>query len=376
MSRAAWLEPHSEFEGVGAHELNFRYDHVDGGEWVEDLRAFAVSSDAPTLPVASRMLAASAIGVRFDGADISHHQDDAGPIDWSQLRSSSWWCATKATQSTGYVDPTFTAHRVQMAAQGFTHRLFYHWLSSTTDPVAQALHFLETVGDWHDGEGAFLDAEEAGIAVAGCLAWHEVVQRERRRKNGTYTGAYVAGGTIWQSTRLRECGPMHLAAYTTEAKALALPGMKSYPWDAWQYSSNGPVPGITGRCDMNRIDNRAAFDLACGVNASPQPQPTPPQGGDEMALLLTNSQAGKYGNVNESWWVLMDDGSKRHVPTLAELGARSQNPVQKCDDAMLDGIPDYVPGAGGTTDSLARQGVLDMQDDFQTLKGKLKDAGT
>jgi hypothetical protein len=27
--RAPWLEPHDEFEGVGAHELNSRYTPVD-----------------------------------------------------------------------------------------------------------------------------------------------------------------------------------------------------------------------------------------------------------------------------------------------------------------------------------------------------------
>lgn len=95
-----------------------------------------------------------------------------------------------------------------------------------------------------------------------------------------------------------------------------------------------------------------------------------------MALLLTNSQAGKYGQHNESWWVLRDEGDKRHVPTLAELGARASDRVQQCDDAMLDGIPDYAPAAGGTIDNLARQGVLDVQDDLRTLKGKLKNAGT
>lgn len=207
---------------------------------------------------------------RLDGADLSHHQDDAGPIDWPTLRNATWWCATKATQGLDYVDPTFHAHRAQMAAQGFIHALYYHWLSSTSDPRLQAEHFLATVGHLEPGEGAMLDAEETGISVAKCQLWCETVEAINRRPGSIYTGAYVAGGTIWQSSLLRRSlfGPraMHLAAYTTEAKAMALPGVGTYPPDAWQYSSNGPVPGVTGRCDMNRIDNRSAFDRVCGLD--------------------------------------------------------------------------------------------------------------
>ena len=39
IARAPWLEPHDQFEGVGAHELNPRYTHVDGtpGDWDQAL---------------------------------------------------------------------------------------------------------------------------------------------------------------------------------------------------------------------------------------------------------------------------------------------------------------------------------------------------
>lgn len=230
--------------------------------------------------------------IRLDGADLSHHQDDAGPIDWPALRAATWWIATKATQSTQYVDPTFNAHWAQMAAQGFTHRGLYHWLSHTTDPAAQAAHFLTCVGTLHVGEFCMLDAEEAGITAAQVLAWLRAVEAVTHRPCAVYTGAYVAGGTIWQTAEIRNSvygpRPMHLAAYTTEAKAKALPGVAANPWSAWQWSSNGPVPGVVGRCDMNRVDIVAHFDLAAGIS-NPQPEVD-----DVLRLLVPTDDAAQF----------------------------------------------------------------------------------
>lgn len=235
---------------------------------------------------------------RFDGADLSHYQDDAGPIDWPTLRANSWWCATKATQGARSTDPTFTEHRRQMGLQRFTHQLFYHWLSPNVDPHTQADHYLDTVLPLTPPEGAMLDAEEAGITVDQVLAWCETVEAITMRPAAVYTGAYTAGGTIWQSTKVRHSAygprPMHLAAYTTEAEALKLPGVKAYPWSAWQYSSNGPVPGVVGRCDMNRIDNIAHYDTACGVFT---PVPPPPLEDDDVKPLyfsIEDAPGGLY----------------------------------------------------------------------------------
>lgn len=66
-----------------------------------------------------------------------------------------------------------------------------------------------------------------------------------------------------------------------------------------------------------------------------------------MGLKVTNKIAGKYGNKNESWWVLLDSGEKRHIPTLGELGARVSQITTELDDDQLDQIPDYVPPTQG-----------------------------
>lgn len=296
--------------------------------------------------------------IRFDGADLAHYQ---ATIDWPTLRAASWWVATKATQGVNYTDPTFTAHWAEMGV-GFTHRLAYHWLSPNLDARAQAAHFLAV---WDRTGGAMLDAEEGGITAAGVLAWCEAVEAVTHRPCSVYAGAYVAGGTIWQSTAVRTSKygprPMHLAAYTTEAKALALPGVKAYPWSAWQYSSNGPVPGVAGRCDMNRVDNREHYDLACGYTSTPSTPPPQPEA--DMAIL-TNSEPHPFtdGNTYQPGvvkWVAAID--KRHLQEEEWRAVYGGVAGIALSNLALASIPDYTPptqgGASPTTFTLSLTGT-------------------
>lgn len=210
---------------------------------------------------------------RLDGIDGSHYQSDAGPIDWPALANApTWWIAWKASQSTQYRDPSFAEYRAH--SPWWVQHLAYHWLSSTTDPIGQAENFLAATSGF-DG-GAMLDAEESGITVAKCLAWCEMIEATTHRPSVIYSGLYVAGGTIWKSTDLRTskygARPFIVAAYVSEANLAArLKATNSPAPHAWQYSSSGPVPGITGRCDMDMIHDRAAFDVACGISAKPPP---------------------------------------------------------------------------------------------------------
>lgn len=282
MSRAPWLEPHDQFEGVGAHEFNPRYEPVDEDgfdEWEVELRTLAL--------FAARQSLLAAVKPRLDGIDVSHHNIDAGPLLWDVVAGiPTFWGACKLTQSTKYLDPTAAFNRRGMATSGLRHRGLYHWISSTTDVGAQARWFLDRLGSLADGEFAMLDAEEystesAAAMLGRCVRWCELVEAATRRPCVVYTGAYVASGSLWQSPVLRTSKygprPFILAAYTTEAKARALPGVKAHPWQSWQWSSNGPVAGVTGRCDTNRVDDQPAYDVACGlVDHDTPPEQIPP----------------------------------------------------------------------------------------------------
>lgn len=281
---------------------------------------------------------------RLDGMDGSHYQPDAGPVDLNVLAAApTFWWAWKATQSTSGRDPSFS--KMWAAAQPlFVQKLAYHWLSSTTDPVLQADHFMSV---WDHTGGAMLDAEEAGITEAGALAWCDRVEATTKRPCVVYSGLYVAGGTIWKSAKLRwgKYGPRPfiVAAYVSEANLAArLKATNSPPPHAWQYSSNGPVPGITGRCDMDMVHDRAAFDFACGLTAKPPVPTPPPQGDPDMADFY-------FTDGTPSTWMLMPDGTKRGLGYPVEYGLRGVGsaaaPIHTLTPAEVAQIPDYVPPA-------------------------------
>jgi GH25 family lysozyme M1 (1,4-beta-N-acetylmuramidase) len=355
IERAPQLEPHVEFEGVGAHELNPRFQNVDGYDGWDDGLWTTSPARTPALFTARSLLAQGLVGAVapvLHGPDVAHYQYEAGaPIDWPTVRTACVWAAAKLTQSTGYLDPTAARSRLSMTAMEFPHRGLYHWLSSTTDPEKQAAWYLRNLASGLvTGEFSMLDAEENGITVEMALAWLEAVEAVIRRPCVVYTGVYVAAGSIWSDPRLRESKwgmrPFIVAAYTTEARMRALPGIAARPPQAWQFSSNGPVPGVTGRCDMNTVFDFPAFDLAAGH--TPESHPAPPViQEDDMPATAKNTQPraldGQTYDPGVIHWEITN-GVKRHITTVAELKAYGGTErAVGLDNAELDSIPDWQP---------------------------------
>jgi hypothetical protein len=216
--------------------------------------------------------------VDFQGADISRYQNEKGPIDWALLKQASAgnWFACKATQRARYKDPYLDYNRESAHTIGFRYIMMYHWQSPTSEASIQdqAYHYLRTVGTLQLNEGVMLDSEQIGITEAETYELKDRILQKTQRPLAVYCGAYVAGGSIWRSNRIFDgVTARHLAAYTSEGKMKSLPGVDPPMPDAWQYSSNGPVPGIVGRCDMNYFYNLSQFDLICGLVKKPMPQP-------------------------------------------------------------------------------------------------------
>lgn len=397
IDRAHWLEPHDKFEGVGAHELNPRYDHVDGGGF--DTGLLVAPATMPALVRAQTLvshLMAPQFAVespRMDGMDGAHYQFDHGKPDLKVMHDAGlWWIGWKLSQSTGYVDPTFAEIRQEWS--DFENRLPYHWLSSTTDPIAQADWYLKQLGELRPGEAVMLDIEEKGDTVEKALAFFERTEEYTHRPGVGYSGIYVTGGTIWKSPELRNSRygkrPFIVAAYVTQTNLRArLAATHSPDPDAWQYGSDGGIPGVPGRGDKDMVFDKPAFSLACGTFQTPTPQPQPPQSEDDMTTnYLVNYTASPdhgpaYPDPDCSLWVLDDDGAKRLV-VQPEKGARGWGDpkfmermfIVPCVDGTLATIPDYVPGAGGTLDAGARAEINALAALVEKMRAGFKALGS
>lgn len=289
--RASWLEDDQVFEGVGAHRLNPRYDPVDEEDpEVQPATKQFMRLMTPQMKVNSLMSTSVGLQIRLDMHDGAHYQYDAGPINFEALAAAVWCLGWKTSQSIHYKDYTYD----RVAAEHARFEMFfgYHWLSSTTDPEQQAAWYIQCQGDdLPPLMGGMGDFEESGITVDGCLGFLEYWEAKRKRPMVGYTGIYVSGGSIWNDERMWEgkygVRPFIVAAYVTEANLrarLALQHRKNF--DGWQYGSGGPVPGIVGRADKDRVDNKPLFATALTPTPTPTPIPPPTTGADMSVLAV------------------------------------------------------------------------------------------
>jgi lysozyme len=205
---------------------------------------------------------------RTDGIDVSKWQ---GTINWPQVLGTGLkWVAMRVwDRQIGAPDPQFAANR--NGAKPAKYRLLYHYLQASVPIQTQVDQYLNTVGTLQPGEGVMLDAEESGITEAMCLDWLSKVEGVTGRPSTVYTGGYVAGGTIWRSNHIfNGQRARFFAAYTSQSEAL-VKHAGGIMWDAWQWTDEGMVAGISTPVDCDQVDDWAAFDKVVKPTVTPQP---------------------------------------------------------------------------------------------------------
>ena len=96
------------------------------------------------------------------GVDVSHW----APVkDWEALIADGRrFVGIKATQGTGFTDPTLQAHRDGRRAHAadLLGAVFFHYPSEggAGDPKAEAANFLDAIGELQDDELLALDVEQ------------------------------------------------------------------------------------------------------------------------------------------------------------------------------------------------------------------------
>lgn len=246
---------------------------------------------------------------RSKGVDSSHWNGTVVPSAGAAVYGIEWW-AHKATEGTAYVDPSFRKAQADMRAARIPYRIWYHFPLNNRSIKDQVDHFLRTIGPLQVGEAAKLD-DEAATGI-GCLTiqqareWHERVETATGRPTVQYTGGYVRNPADvfyhWDADVLREGlhghRPNIFASYNSEQTSRS--HARGKPWDVWQQSSSGILPGIQSGgisvIDLDRVDFLSAYDAACGYDTSepipPEPTPTPtpvpplPPGDAEMSRAL------------------------------------------------------------------------------------------
>jgi GH25 family lysozyme M1 (1,4-beta-N-acetylmuramidase) len=199
---------------------------------------------------------------RLEGIDVSHWQ---GTIDWDKVRAAGKKFAyIKASEHTSFVDDKYQINRSRAKSAGLKVGA-YHFArpsSGTTDAYAEADHFIETA-DWTSGElRPVLDLEDTGgLSSSALQTWVKAFLQRIYDRTGVRGVIYVSpsfwstkmGNSSWFAKNGYDV--LWIAHWTT-ASSPSVPaenwGGKS--WTFWQYTSDGSVPGISGRVDLDRYN--------------------------------------------------------------------------------------------------------------------------
>lgn len=245
------------------------------------------------------------------GVDCSRHQ---GTVDWNLVKASgASFAIIKATDGTDYKYVGWYRQTIpRLKASGLIPGA-YHWLRAGPngeyrDPAGQARYFLSVIGDptgmlcaldvelERNSSGQVISKPYVNSARIFAAEWDHLT---RGHPLLIYTGEWYWNDTIG-NPHGADLGPLWHSEYEkTQAEINDGPELDTYGgWPhcaMWQYTSDGSVPGVAGRVDLNLFHGSAA-DLLALAGAS-APPPIPPLEDDMDAFLLYHP--------NDTFWLCL-----------------------------------------------------------------------
>jgi GH25 family lysozyme M1 (1,4-beta-N-acetylmuramidase) len=198
--------------------------------------------------------------VSLRGIDVSANN---GPIDWDAVkRAHVAFAFAKATEGVSYVDPHLHDNRDGAGRVRIPLGL-YHFARPDTHPTIagardEARHFARQVGKLRASDLLpVLDLERElplGHGPAQLEAWARAFSQETRKLLGRFPLFYSYPAMIDGLRLHRPIGSgLWLASYGTD-DGREHPAEPPHPWKrtlVHQYTSQGHVPGVSGRIDLN-----------------------------------------------------------------------------------------------------------------------------
>jgi lysozyme len=211
------------------------------------------------------------------GIDVSHYTQDGCKcqINWTTAPTDKvFFVYLKATQSTAFIDATFSPNWKTLQSFPNIRRGAYHFLSGDADPTAQAQHFLSKLGPLQPNDmPPCVDLEWDFRTVKGqqhdtwsdltpdqiidrVQTWLNAVEKATGRKPLIYTNA------VWWNDRIKDATkfskfhdyPIWIADYSPSGRGQEVPQVPDkQPWTIWQFTESGVVTGgaVPGKLDVS-----------------------------------------------------------------------------------------------------------------------------
>ncbi len=185
------------------------------------------------------------------GVDVSSYQ---GSVDWlAAIHRGARFAYVKATESTGYTNPSFTQQYNGSQRAGLVRGAYHFALPDRSDGATQALYFITHGGGWSpDGSTLppMLDIEYNpygatcyGLSGPQMTRWVSDFSAAVHSRTGRFPIMYSTRdwwSSCTTSPNISARNPLFVACYCPDPGAL--PNGWRYQ-TIWQYNDNGPLPG-------------------------------------------------------------------------------------------------------------------------------------
>lgn len=227
--------------------------------------------------------------------DVSEWQ---GWINWEQVKAAGCHAIIRCGYGSDYAnqdDKHFLYNINECERLGIPHGVYLYSYATNEDMArSEAAHVLRLIAGRELQYPVYFDTEEAGTEYAsyGCaVAFGDAIEAA-----GYWAGVY-ASASWWQN---------YLAGLDRFTKWVAHWGVSSpaVACDLWQYTSDGDIPGVDGRCDVSESfrDLPAAIAGNGGAEAATEPAepiPAPRTIADVVNDLASQVLNGEWGNGDE-----------------------------------------------------------------------------
>lgn len=234
-----------------------------------------------------------AVAQRPVGIDVSTFQ---GAIDWSSVKASGITFAwARATEGTGYIDPSFTINEANAKTAGVLIGAYHHArFDLNTGPsgaAAEANYFWNKAKDYIAGGGSYLmpmvdlEGSVSGYTKTSLSQWVNTwcltLSNNAAAVGVTIRPVIYASRSFantWFDSTVTQWIPWiaewHLASPNPQSDAPSATSPWS-TWTVWQYADNTPVPGITVNVVDGNVFNGSwsslGTTLVIGGNIGPRP---------------------------------------------------------------------------------------------------------
>ena len=164
----------------------------------------------------------------------------------------------KVSEGATFTDPVFAAWAKRARWQGMRVGGYHFAQPDGGDALAEARHFAAQLGtiERRDFRPALdLEVNAGGLSWSQLVAWSRTFNQELFRLTGSLPMLYASKGWLNAMNASVPIGAaLWLAHWSNDGKPFT-PSPPS-PWkkvQLHQYTSNGSVPGVTGRVDKNQV---------------------------------------------------------------------------------------------------------------------------